>query len=54
LQEALRSADAAGVRVAVPFHYNPSRDDHRLDRLAEFAQMIRHGTVFASEGRRQC
>lgn len=50
-QEALRVADAAGVRMAVPFHHNPSHDDDCLDRLAEAAQAIRPGTVFAGEGR---
>jgi phosphoribosyl 1,2-cyclic phosphodiesterase len=49
-QEALRIADAAGVRVVVPFHHSPSHDDDCLDRLAEIAQTIRRGTVFASEG----
>jgi hypothetical protein len=34
----------------VPFHHSPSHDDDCLDHLAEIAQTIRHGTVFASEG----
>lgn len=49
-QEALRIADAAQVRIAVPFHHDPSHDDDALDRLAALAHKARPGTVFAREG----
>lgn len=49
-QEALRVADAAGVRVAVPFHHDPNHDDAFLDRIEAAAAAVRPGTVFAREG----
>lgn len=49
-QEALRVADAAGVRVAVPFHHDPHHGDDFLDDLEAKANAIRPGTIFAREG----
>ena len=49
-QECLRVADAAGVRIAVPFHHDPNHDDAYLDGLEAAAAAIRPGTVFAREG----
>jgi len=49
-QEALRVADAAGVRRVVLFHHDPSHDDAFMDRIAEAADRIRPGTLVAREG----
>ena len=49
-EEALRIADAAGVRQAVPFHHDPNHDDRFLDDLQARAEDLRPGTVFAREG----
>lgn len=49
-QEALRIADAAGVKTAVPFHHEPTHDDAFMDRIAADAQAHRPGTIFAQEG----
>lgn len=49
-QEALRIADAAGVRLAVPFHHDPHHNDEFLDDLEARADAIRPGTIFAREG----
>jgi len=49
-QEALRVADAAGVKQVVLFHHDPSHDDAFMDRIAQTADRIRPGTVVAREG----
>ena len=49
-QEALRIADAAGLRTAVPFHHDPNHNDDFLRGEEKKAQALRPGTVFAREG----
>jgi phosphoribosyl 1,2-cyclic phosphodiesterase len=49
-QEALRVAEAAGVRRTVLFHHDPNHDDDFLDRIAAAADARRPGTVAAMEG----
>ncbi len=49
-QEALRVADAAGVKKVVLFHHDPTHDDDRMDQIARLAEQARPGTVTAREG----
>ncbi|MEZ5666351.1 MAG: MBL fold metallo-hydrolase [Alphaproteobacteria bacterium] len=49
-QEAVRIAEAAGVRTCVIFHHDPSHDDDDMDRIAARAEEMRPGTVVAREG----
>jgi phosphoribosyl 1,2-cyclic phosphodiesterase len=49
-QEALRIADAAGVRQAVLFHHEPAHDDAFMDAVAAAAEARRPGTLVAVEG----
>lgn len=49
-QECLRIADAANVRLAVPFHHDPNHDDDFMDRVADEAAAARPGTIVAKEG----
>ena len=49
-QEALRIADAAGVRTAVISHHDPDHDDAFMDDVARQAEAMRPGTVVAREG----
>jgi phosphoribosyl 1,2-cyclic phosphodiesterase len=44
-QEAVRVADAAGVKTVVLFHHDPSHDDAFMDGVARAASEMRPGTV---------
>ena len=49
-QEAVRIAEAAGVKTCVIFHHDPSHDDDFMDKVAAAAEAARPGTVVAREG----
>jgi phosphoribosyl 1,2-cyclic phosphodiesterase len=49
-QQALRLAEAAGVRTAVIFHHDPGHDDAFMDEVAAAAAATRPGTIVAQEG----
>jgi phosphoribosyl 1,2-cyclic phosphodiesterase len=49
-QEAVRLANAAGVKTLVLFHHDPDHDDTFMDRVAAEAAAARPGTVVAYEG----
>lgn len=49
-QEALRVADAAGVKTCVIFHHDPAHDDAFMDEVQAEAEAARPGTVVAREG----
>lgn len=49
-QQALRVADAAGVKTAVLFHHDPTHDDAFMDQVAREAETARPGTKVAIEG----
>ena len=49
-QEALKLADAAGVKRVVLFHHDPHHDDAFMDRVAADAEAARPGTLVAMEG----
>lgn len=49
-EEAVRVADAAGVKTLVLFHHEPSHDDAFMDAIAAAAEKVRPGTLVAREG----
>lgn len=49
-EEAVRIADAAGVKTLVVFHHEPSHDDDAMDAIAGDVQRARPGSVVAREG----
>jgi len=49
-EEAVRLADAAGVRQLVLFHHDPTRTDDQLDAIVSSAVAARPGTIAAAEG----
>jgi phosphoribosyl 1,2-cyclic phosphodiesterase len=49
-QEAIKLADAAGVRKLLLFHHDPSHGDDFLDGVAVAAASVRPGTEVAREG----
>jgi phosphoribosyl 1,2-cyclic phosphodiesterase len=49
-QEAIRVADAAGVKRLALFHHDPSHDDEFMDKVAQQAEHGRPGTIVAREG----
>ncbi len=49
-QEAIRVANAAGVKRLVLFHHDPSHDDKFMDKVAKEADRGRGGTTVAREG----
>lgn len=49
-QEGVRLATAAGARLLVLFHHEPSHDDDFLDGVAAEAEKRRPGTLVAREG----
>ena len=49
-QEAIRVADAAGVKRLALFHHDPSHDDEFMDKVAQKAEQGRPGTIVAREG----
>ncbi|MDW3205486.1 MAG: MBL fold metallo-hydrolase [Alphaproteobacteria bacterium] len=49
-EEAVRVADAAGVKTLVLFHHEPTHDDEFMDDIAEAVDEARPGSVVAREG----
>ena len=48
-QEAIRVADAAGVKRLALFHHDPGHDDDFMDKVAQKAEQRRPGTIVARE-----
>jgi phosphoribosyl 1,2-cyclic phosphodiesterase len=49
-QEAVKIAQAAGVKQLVLFHHDPQHDDAFMDRVAEQAKQVYANTLVAQEG----
>jgi len=49
-REGMRLCDAAGAKMLVLFHHDPSRTDDALDEIAAIVERERPGTVVAREG----
>ena len=49
-QEAIRVANAAGVKRLAIFHHDPGHDDEFMDKVAKDAEQMRPGTIIAREG----
>jgi len=49
-QEAIKVADAAGVKQTFLFHHEPSHNDEKMDQIAKEAAKVRKGVRPAVEG----
>lgn len=51
-QQAVRFAEAAGVKTLCLFHHDPDHSDTVMDEIAASAEKVRPGTLVAREGMR--
>ena len=49
-QEAIKIAQASGVKRLIIFHHDPSHDDHFMDRVSQLSQMAMPNSQVAYEG----